>query len=48
MSLCGLFFTRPSGIYYIGLLSEYWMILPIILIVTFENVAVAWAYGARR
>ncbi|XP_036996825.2 orphan sodium- and chloride-dependent neurotransmitter transporter NTT5 isoform X2 [Artibeus jamaicensis] len=46
--LCGLFFTQPSGIYYVELLSEYWMVLPIILIVTFENVAVAWAYGARR
>ncbi|XP_054444388.1 orphan sodium- and chloride-dependent neurotransmitter transporter NTT5-like [Pteronotus mesoamericanus] len=48
MFLCGLFFTRPSGVYYVGLLSEYWMILPIITIVILENVAVGWAYGARR
>ncbi|KAM5297520.1 orphan sodium- and chloride-dependent neurotransmitter transporter NTT5-like [Glossophaga mutica] len=48
MFLCGLFFTRPSGIYYIGLMTEYWMILPVIIIVTFETVAVAWAYGAKR
>ncbi|KAF6079452.1 hypothetical protein HJG60_017618 [Phyllostomus discolor] len=48
MLLCSLFFIRPPGIYYVILLSEYWMILPIVIIVIFENVAVAWAYGARR
>uniref|UniRef100_H0X1V3 Solute carrier family 6 member 16 n=1 Tax=Otolemur garnettii TaxID=30611 RepID=H0X1V3_OTOGA len=48
MFLCGLFFTRPSGIYFISLLIEYWTVLPIIIIIIFENMAVAWAYGARR
>ncbi|XP_021536762.1 LOW QUALITY PROTEIN: orphan sodium- and chloride-dependent neurotransmitter transporter NTT5 [Neomonachus schauinslandi] len=48
MFLCGLFFTRPSGIYCIRLLSEYWMVLPITIIIILENIAVGWAYGARR
>nr|XP_008522027.1 PREDICTED: orphan sodium- and chloride-dependent neurotransmitter transporter NTT5 isoform X3 [Equus przewalskii] len=48
MFLCGLFFIRPSGIYFFKLLTEYWIVLPIIIIVIFENMAVAWAYGARR
>lgn len=46
--LCGLFFLQPSGIYYFLLLSEYWIVLPIISIVICENLAVAWAYGAKR
>ncbi|XP_027985368.2 orphan sodium- and chloride-dependent neurotransmitter transporter NTT5 isoform X2 [Eptesicus fuscus] len=36
------------GVYYIRLLSDYWMILPIIIIIILENVAVSWAYGSRR
>ncbi|XP_016061554.1 PREDICTED: orphan sodium- and chloride-dependent neurotransmitter transporter NTT5 [Miniopterus natalensis] len=48
MFLCSFFFIQPSGVYYIRLLSDYWMILPIMIIVIFENIAVAWAYGARR
>ncbi|XP_048949699.1 orphan sodium- and chloride-dependent neurotransmitter transporter NTT5 isoform X2 [Canis lupus baileyi] len=48
MFLCDLFFTRPSGIYYIRLLSEYWIVLPIIITIILENMAVGWAYGARR
>ncbi|XP_030875544.1 LOW QUALITY PROTEIN: orphan sodium- and chloride-dependent neurotransmitter transporter NTT5-like [Leptonychotes weddellii] len=48
MFLCGLFFTRPSGIYCIRLLSEYWTVLPITIIIILENIAVGLAYGARR
>ncbi|KAM5209433.1 orphan sodium- and chloride-dependent neurotransmitter transporter NTT5 isoform 3-T4 [Hipposideros larvatus] len=48
MFLCGLFFIRPSGLYYIRLLNQYWVVLPIILIITLENMAVGWAYGAKR
>ncbi|EGW03997.1 Orphan sodium- and chloride-dependent neurotransmitter transporter NTT5 [Cricetulus griseus] len=48
MFLFGLFFIQPSGIYYFGLLTEYWIALPIISIVICENLAVAWAYGAKR
>uniref|UniRef100_A0A8C7BCD1 Solute carrier family 6 member 16 n=1 Tax=Neovison vison TaxID=452646 RepID=A0A8C7BCD1_NEOVI len=48
MFLCGLFFTQPSGIYYMSLLNEYWTVFPIIIIIILENVAVSWAYRARR
>uniref|UniRef100_A0A8D2DBI2 Solute carrier family 6 member 16 n=1 Tax=Sciurus vulgaris TaxID=55149 RepID=A0A8D2DBI2_SCIVU len=46
--LCGLFFTRPPGIYFMRLLSEYWTVLPIFFIVICENITVAWAYEATR
>uniref|UniRef100_A0A8B9XWY7 Solute carrier family 6 member 16 n=1 Tax=Bos mutus grunniens TaxID=30521 RepID=A0A8B9XWY7_BOSMU len=46
MFLCGLFFTRPSGSYYIRLLTDYWTILPIIIVIIFENLAVKWAREA--
>ncbi|XP_037675129.1 orphan sodium- and chloride-dependent neurotransmitter transporter NTT5 [Choloepus didactylus] len=46
--LGNLFFIRPSGIYFIKLLNDYWTVLPIVVIIIFENAAVAWAYGARR
>ena len=48
MFLCGLFFTRPSGSYYIRLLTDYWTILPIIIVIIFENLAVKWAREASR
>ena len=48
MFLCGLFFIQPSGIYYYWLLSEYWIVLPILSIALYENLAVAWAYRAKR
>nr|KAF6273798.1 solute carrier family 6 member 16 [Pipistrellus kuhlii] len=48
MFLCGTFFIKPAGVYYIVLLADYWMVLPIIFIIIFENVAVSWAYGSRR
>ncbi|ELW47145.1 Orphan sodium- and chloride-dependent neurotransmitter transporter NTT5 [Tupaia chinensis] len=48
MFLCGIFFVQPSGIYFIILLSEYWTVIPIVVIIVLENIAVAWAYGARR
>ncbi|XP_072822736.1 orphan sodium- and chloride-dependent neurotransmitter transporter NTT5 isoform X3 [Vicugna pacos] len=47
MFLCGLFFTRPSGIYYIVLLNDHWTVLPIIIIIIFENLAVSWPSNAR-
>ncbi|KAK2088901.1 hypothetical protein P7K49_034808 [Saguinus oedipus] len=48
MFMCGHFFIRPSGIYFIRLLSDHWIGFPIIVIVTLETMAVSWAYGARR
>ncbi|XP_058136549.1 orphan sodium- and chloride-dependent neurotransmitter transporter NTT5 [Dasypus novemcinctus] len=48
MFLGSLFFIRPPGFYYIRMLDYYWSVLPIVTIIIFENIAVAWAYGARR
>uniref|UniRef100_G3U3U2 Solute carrier family 6 member 16 n=1 Tax=Loxodonta africana TaxID=9785 RepID=G3U3U2_LOXAF len=48
MFLCSLFFARPSGYYFFRLLNDYWIILPILLIITLENVTIAWVYGAKR
>lgn len=48
MFLCGLFVLQPSGLYYVRLLNDYWVIVPVIIIITLENMAVGWAYGARR
>nr|XP_008522032.1 PREDICTED: orphan sodium- and chloride-dependent neurotransmitter transporter NTT5-like [Equus przewalskii]XP_008522033.1 PREDICTED: orphan sodium- and chloride-dependent neurotransmitter transporter NTT5-like [Equus przewalskii] len=48
MFLGSLIFVRPSGIYYLNLLDDYWASLPLFFIVILENVAVAWIYGARR
>ncbi|KAM9226275.1 orphan sodium- and chloride-dependent neurotransmitter transporter NTT5-like [Dugong dugon] len=48
MFLCSLFFARPSGYYFFRLLNDYWIILPIVLLTTFENVTIAWVYGAKR
>ncbi|XP_004381878.2 orphan sodium- and chloride-dependent neurotransmitter transporter NTT5 [Trichechus manatus latirostris] len=48
MFLCSLFFARPSGYYFFRLLSDYWIIPPIVLLTTFENVTIAWVYGAKR
>ncbi|XP_069919189.1 orphan sodium- and chloride-dependent neurotransmitter transporter NTT5 isoform X3 [Oryctolagus cuniculus] len=46
--LCGLFFLRPPGVYFFSLLHEHWTVLPIIIIVMFENITIVWAYGSRR
>lgn len=48
MFLAGLIFIQPSGIYYFSLLNEYWVVVPIIIIIICETLAVAWAYGAKR
>ncbi|XP_052019189.1 orphan sodium- and chloride-dependent neurotransmitter transporter NTT5 [Apodemus sylvaticus] len=48
MFLFGLIFIQPSGIYYFSLLSEYWIAVPVIVIILCETLAVAWAYGAKR
>lgn len=48
MFLSGLIFIQPSGIYYFSLLTEYWVAVPIMIIIICETLAVAWAYGAKR
>nr|XP_054367538.1 orphan sodium- and chloride-dependent neurotransmitter transporter NTT5 [Mirounga angustirostris] len=48
MFLGSLIFVTPSGSYYVNLLDDYWVSLPIFFIVILENIAMAWIYGARR
>ncbi|XP_045843252.1 orphan sodium- and chloride-dependent neurotransmitter transporter NTT5-like [Meles meles] len=46
--LGSLIFVRPSGSYYVNLLDDYWVSLPLFFIIILENIAMAWIYGARR
>ncbi|KAF4011228.1 hypothetical protein G4228_002732 [Cervus hanglu yarkandensis] len=48
MFLGSLLFVRPSGSYYVNLLDDYWVSLPLFFIVILETIAMAWIYGARR
>lgn len=48
MFLGSLIFVRPSGSYYVNLLDDYWVSLPLFFIIILENIAMAWIYGARR
>nr|XP_027776145.1 orphan sodium- and chloride-dependent neurotransmitter transporter NTT5-like [Marmota flaviventris] len=48
MFLGSLIFARPSGSYFVNLLDDYWISLPIFCIIILENMAMAWIYGARR
>ncbi|KAM9755935.1 orphan sodium- and chloride-dependent neurotransmitter transporter NTT5-like [Dama dama] len=47
MFLGSLLFVRPSGSYYVNLLDDYWVSLPLFFIVILETIAMAWIYGAR-
>nr|XP_012423073.1 PREDICTED: orphan sodium- and chloride-dependent neurotransmitter transporter NTT5 [Odobenus rosmarus divergens] len=48
MYLGSLIFVTSSGSYYVNLLDDYWVSLPLFFIVILENIAMAWIYGARR
>ncbi|XP_032985164.1 orphan sodium- and chloride-dependent neurotransmitter transporter NTT5-like [Rhinolophus ferrumequinum] len=48
MFLGSLIFVGPSGSYYVNLLDDYWVSLPLFFILILENGAMAWIYGARR
>ncbi|KAM5133556.1 orphan sodium- and chloride-dependent neurotransmitter transporter NTT5-like [Callospermophilus lateralis] len=48
MFLGSLIFARPSGSYFVNLLDDYWISLPIFCIIILENMAMAWIYGTRR
>ncbi|XP_073913150.1 orphan sodium- and chloride-dependent neurotransmitter transporter NTT5-like [Castor canadensis] len=48
MFLSSLGFAWPSSSYFMNLLDDYWVSLPLFCIVILENVAMAWIYGARR
>ncbi|XP_069461364.1 sodium-dependent neutral amino acid transporter B(0)AT2-like [Ambystoma mexicanum] len=46
--LIGLVFVQRSGNYFVSMFDDYSATLPLIIVVIFENVAVAWIYGADR
>uniref|UniRef100_A0A8C5PLC3 Transporter n=1 Tax=Leptobrachium leishanense TaxID=445787 RepID=A0A8C5PLC3_9ANUR len=46
--LTGLLFVQRSGSYFVTMFDDYSATLPLIIVVIFENIAVAWVYGAER
>ncbi|KAM8927353.1 sodium-dependent neutral amino acid transporter B(0)AT2-like [Pelodytes ibericus] len=46
--LIGLLFVQRSGSYFVSMFDDYSATLPLIIVVIFENIAVAWVYGADR
>ncbi|XP_072283128.1 sodium-dependent neutral amino acid transporter B(0)AT2-like [Pyxicephalus adspersus] len=46
--LIGLIFVQRSGSYFVTMFDDYSATLPLIIVVIFENLAVAWVYGADR
>lgn len=46
--LIGLVFVQRSGSYFVSMFDDYSATLPLIIVVIFENIAVAWVYGADR
>ncbi|XP_036599273.1 orphan sodium- and chloride-dependent neurotransmitter transporter NTT5 [Trichosurus vulpecula] len=46
--LCGLLFTQRSGLYFLMLFDEFTVSLSLFIVVLFENISVAWIYGAKR
>ncbi|KAG9264266.1 sodium-dependent neutral amino acid transporter B(0)AT2-like [Astyanax mexicanus] len=46
--LIGLLFTQRSGNYFVTMFDDYSATLPLIIVVVFETISVAWIYGADR
>ncbi|XP_053308335.1 sodium-dependent neutral amino acid transporter SLC6A17-like [Spea bombifrons] len=46
--LTGLIFVQRAGGYFVSMFDDYSATLPLIIVVIFENFAVAWVYGADR
>ncbi|XP_056309208.1 sodium-dependent neutral amino acid transporter B(0)AT2 [Danio aesculapii] len=44
----GLLFTQRSGNYFVTMFDDYSATLPLIIVVIFETISVAWIYGADR
>ncbi|XP_062860812.1 sodium-dependent neutral amino acid transporter B(0)AT2 [Trichomycterus rosablanca] len=44
----GLIFVQRSGNYFVAMFDDYSATLPLLIVVTLENVAVAWVYGTER
>ncbi|XP_060882233.1 sodium-dependent neutral amino acid transporter B(0)AT2 [Labrus mixtus] len=46
--LLGLLFTQRSGNYFVAMFDDYSATLPLIIVVIFETISVAWVYGTDR
>ncbi|XP_041939308.1 sodium-dependent neutral amino acid transporter B(0)AT2-like isoform X1 [Alosa sapidissima] len=46
--LIGLLFTQRCGNYFVMMFDDYSATLPLIIVVVFETISVAWVYGADR
>ncbi|XP_072889543.1 sodium-dependent neutral amino acid transporter B(0)AT2-like [Hemitrygon akajei] len=46
--ITGLLFTQRSGNYFVTMFDDYSATLPLIIVVFFELMAVAWIYGAEK
>ncbi|XP_071767994.1 sodium-dependent neutral amino acid transporter B(0)AT2 [Centroberyx gerrardi] len=46
--IIGLLFTQRSGNYFVTMFDDYSATLPLIIVVVFETLSVAWVYGADR
>ncbi|XP_078093576.1 sodium-dependent neutral amino acid transporter B(0)AT2-like [Mustelus asterias] len=46
--IIGMIFTQRSGNYFVTMFDDYSATLPLILVVLFELIAVAWVYGADK
>ncbi|XP_041830664.1 sodium-dependent neutral amino acid transporter B(0)AT2 [Melanotaenia boesemani] len=46
--IIGLLFTQRSGNYFVTMFDDYSATLPLIIVVIFETISVAWVYGTDR
>ncbi|KAF7697907.1 sodium-dependent neutral amino acid transporter B(0)AT2 [Silurus meridionalis] len=46
--IIGLLFTQRSGNYFVTMFDDYSATLPLMIVVIFETISVAWIYGADR
>ncbi|CAJ1076866.1 sodium-dependent neutral amino acid transporter B(0)AT2 [Xyrichtys novacula] len=46
--LIGLVFTQRSGNYFVTMFDDYSATLPLVIVVIFETISVAWVYGTDR
>ncbi|XP_073686445.1 solute carrier family 6 member 16b [Garra rufa] len=46
--LIGLIFTQRCGNYFVAMFDDYSATLPLIIVVIFQTISVAWVYGADR
>ncbi|XP_019961508.2 sodium-dependent neutral amino acid transporter B(0)AT2 isoform X1 [Paralichthys olivaceus] len=46
--LIGMLFTQRSGNYFVTMFDDYSATLPLVIVVIFETISVAWVYGTDR